>query len=97
MEVTSKMDGRTRRKVRGLTIWSVNRKDSLTWESRDLRDSLIRDRIVGISFFKRIVKRSDNANRSCCCTFEAAELQKYKFNTPTFADTERLLQIHPFN
>ena len=29
----------------------------------------------------------------CCRTFEAAELQKYKFNTPTVAGTER--SLHP--
>ena len=47
MKVTSKINGRTRRKERMDNLVSKLKRLSLTWESRDLRDSLIPDRIVG--------------------------------------------------
>ena len=73
---------------------------SLTCEFGDLRDSLIRDRIVGgvLSDELRgeLLKKPDLTLQTAhdyCRTFEAAELQKYKFNTPTVAGSER--SLHP--
>ena len=73
---------------------------SLACEFGDLRDSLIRDRIVGgvLSDELRgeLLKKPDLTLQTAhdyCRTFEAAELQKYKFNTPTVAGSER--SLHP--
>ena len=69
---------------------------SLTCEFGDLKDSLIRDRIVGgvLSDELRgeLLKKPDLTLQSAhdyCRTFEAAEQQKFKFHVPTSAGTER--------
>ena len=44
----------------------------------------------------QLLKKSDltlKIAHDCCRTFEAAELQKYKLNTPTVVGTER--SLHP--
>ena len=74
---------------------------SLTCEFGDLRDSLIRDRIVGgVSSDElrgELLKKPDLTLQSAhdySRTFEAAELQKFKFNLPTNASTECPSGIH---
>ena len=69
---------------------------SLTCEIGDLKDSLIRDRFVGgvLSDELRgeLLKKPDLTLQSAhdyCRTFKAAEQQKFKFNVPTSASTER--------
>ena len=69
---------------------------SLTCEFGDLKNSLTRDRIVGgvLSDELRgeLLKKPDLTLQSAhdyCTTFEAAEQQKFKFNVPTSAGTER--------
>ena len=77
---------------------------SLTCDFGDLRDSLLRDRIVGglLSDELRgeLLKKPDltllkahDYGRS----FEAAELQKYKFSTPVITGTEHSIGIQPVN
>ena len=75
---------------------------SLTCDFGDLRDSLIRDRIVGgvLSDELRgeLLKKPDLTLQKAhdyCRTFEAAELQKYKFSTPAGAGTEHSIGIQP--
>ena len=71
---------------------------SLTCEFGDLRDSLIRDRIVGGvlsdelrgEIFKSHADLTLQSAHDYCRTFEAAEQQKFKFHVPTSAGTERL-------
>ena len=77
---------------------------SLTCDFGDLRDSLIRDRIVGgvLSDELRgeLLKKPDLTLQKAhdyCRTFEAAELQKYKFSTPAGAGTEHSIGIQPVN
>ena len=77
---------------------------SLTCDFGDLRDSLIRDRIVGgvLSDELRgeLLKKPDLTLQKAhdyCRTFEAAELQKYKFSTPAGARTEHSIGIQPVN
>lgn len=74
---------------------------SLTCDFGDLRDSLIRDRIVGgvLSDELRgeLLKKPDLTLQKAhdyCRTFEAAELQKYKFSTPAGAGTEHSIGIN---
>ena len=73
---------------------------SLTCEFSGVRDSLIRDRIVGgvlsDELRSELLKKPDLTLQTAhdyCRTLEAAELQKYKSNTPTVAVTER--SLHP--
>ena len=77
---------------------------SLTCDFGDLRDSLIRDRIVGgvLSDELRgeLLKKPDLTLQKAhdyCRTFEAAELQKYKFSIPAGAGTEHSTGIQPVN
>ena len=77
---------------------------SLTCDFGDLRDSLIRDRIVGgvLSDELRgeLLKKPNLTLQKAhdyCRTFEAAELQKYKFSTPAGAGTEHSIGIQPVN
>ena len=77
---------------------------SLTCDFGDLRDSLIRDRIVGgvLSDELRgeLLKKPDLTLQKAhdyCRTFEAAELQKYKFSTSAGAGTEHSIRIQPVN
>ena len=73
---------------------------SLTCEFSGLRDSLIRDHIEGgvlsDELRSELLKKPDFTLQTAhdyCRTLEAAELQKYKSNTPTVAVTER--SLHP--
>ena len=66
----------------------------------DLRDSLIRDRIIGgvLSHELRgeLLKKPDltlQKAQDYCRTFEASELKKYKFSTPAGAGTVRSIGI----
>lgn len=75
---------------------------SLTCEFGELRDSLIRDRIVGgvLSDELRgeLLKKPDLTLQKAhdyCRTFEASELQKFKFNIQASAGTEHSLGIQP--
>ena len=77
---------------------------SLTCDFGDLRDSLIRDRIVGGVLSDQLrgelLKKPDLTLQKAhdyCRTFEAAELQKYKFSTPAGAGTEHSIGIQPVN
>ena len=77
---------------------------SLTCDFGDLRDLLIRDRIVGgvLSDELRgeLLKKPDLTLQKAhdyCRTFETAELQKYKFSTPADAGTEHSIGLQPVN
>ncbi|XP_048590510.1 uncharacterized protein LOC125573783 [Nematostella vectensis] len=73
---------------------------SLTCEFGTLRDSLIRDRIVGGVLSNELrgelLKKPDLTLQSAhdyCRTYEAAELQKFKFASPT--GSQQPLSVHP--
>ena len=68
---------------------------SLTREFEDLKDSLIRHRIVGVvssdELRGELLKSADltlQNTHDYCKTFEAAKLQKFKFHVPMNAGTE---------
>ena len=92
----------TRRKVRGLidNFFSELKILSLTCEFGHLRESLIRDRIIGGVLSRewrgKLRNKPDLAPQTAhdyCGTFELAEQQKHRFNKPTVAGSER--SLHP--
>ncbi|XP_032230541.2 uncharacterized protein K02A2.6-like [Nematostella vectensis] len=79
---------------------SALKRLSLTCEFGTLRDSLIRDRIVGGVLSNELrgelLKKPDLTLQSAhdyCRTYEAAELQKFKFASPT--GSQQPLSVHP--
>ena len=75
---------------------------SLACEFGELRDSLIRDRIVGgvlsVELREELLKKPDLTLQEAhdyCRTLEASELQNFKLSIPASAGTERSVGIHP--